>query len=601
MRRLLFALAFSIVALHANGTGIAQTPVTIFASLTPQAVPGAIVPGGAVPPRSAPQPPARDRRADDGKPGTAIIRGQVVAADTGTPLRRAQIRVFNISGAGGGGMAQTDAQGRFELAQLPAGRYSIRAARAGYVSMQFGQRLPNQSGTPIELVDGQVADKVSFALVRGGAISGRIVDEFGEPVSGAQVTLQRFAYMGGARRLTGGGGEGGFDRTDDLGQFRLYGLTPGEYYVAATLRTTDFMPMNTQASAPPMDGYAPTFFPGTPSIADARRVTVRAGQDVLNVTFPLSATKVGRISGRVTTSSGAPYLGAMLTVAPSGETMSLNTTGSPIHPDGTFQTTGLPPGTYTLTVQPAGNRFGSPADSTGEVARLEVSVNGEDVRDVSIVSGPGGVIRGRVVTDDGSVPSFNPQQIRVLPQPAEPGMRMMSMSPNPVRDDWTFEVSGLIEPARLRASLDVQGGRWVLKGALRDGIDLADVPADISPGQVIEGVELVITQKVTEMSGLVLDDRNQPVTDASIVVFTDDKAQWGFGSRYLRMSRPDTNGKYSLPLTPADGYRAIVVRGLEDGQFSDPEFLTRALEHATPFEIREGETKSLNLKVAEVK
>jgi hypothetical protein len=484
---------------------------------------------------------------------------------------------------------------------LPAGRYSISAGRAGYVTMQFGQRAANQPGTPIELVDGQVADKVSFALVRGGAISGRIVDEFGEPVSGAQVTLQRFTYMGGARRLTGGGSEGGFDRTDDLGQFRLYGLTPGEYYVTATLRNMEFMPTPSTAVTPAMDGYAPTFFPGTPSLADARRVAVRAGQDVLNITFPLSATKVGRISGRVTTSGGAPYAGAMLTVAPSGETMGFNTTGSPIRPDGTFQTSGLPPGTYTLTVQPAGNRFGNPGDSNVEVARLDVPVNGDDVRDVFIVTGRGGVIRGRVVTDDGSVPPFNPQQMRVVPQPAEPGMRMMGLNPNPVRDDWTFEVSGLIDRVRLRASLDAPGGGWVLKGALRDGIDLADVPADIGPGQVIEDVELVITQKVTEMTGMVVDDRNQPVTDASIVVFTDDKAQWGFGSRYLRMSRPDTNGKYSLRITPAGGYRAIVVRGLEDGQFSDPEFLTRALEHATPFEIREGEAKSLNLKVVEVK
>jgi hypothetical protein len=67
-------------------------------------------PGGVVAPAPGPQAPARDRRAEDLKPGTATIRGQVVAADTGAPLRRAQIRVFNTSGPGGGGMAQTDAQ-----------------------------------------------------------------------------------------------------------------------------------------------------------------------------------------------------------------------------------------------------------------------------------------------------------------------------------------------------------------------------------------------------------------------------------------------------------------------------------------------------------
>jgi hypothetical protein len=554
-------------------------------------------PGQVVQPGS--QAPARDRRADDGKPGTAIIRGQVVAADTGTPLRRAQVRVFSMGGPGGG-VAQTDAQGRFELAQLPAGRYNISATRAGYVTMQFGQRAPNQPGTPIELADGQVADKVGFALVRGGAISGRIVDEFGDPVSGSQVNVQRFAYMGGARRLTGGGGEGGFDRTDDLGQFRLYGLTPGEYYVTATLRAMEFMPMNTTAVTPAMDGYAPTYFPGTPSLAEARRVSVRAGQDVLNVTFALSAAKVGRISGRITTSSGAPNAGAMLMVTPSSdEMMGFNTTGAPVRPDGTFQTPGLPPGNYTITVQPAGNRFGTPGDPNAEVARLDVSVNGDDVRDVAIVTGRGGIIRGRVVTDDGSAPPFSPQQMRVQPQPEELGRPMMFMGPITVRDDWTFEVPGLVDRVRLRSSIDAPG--WTLKSAMTDNRDLADSAADIGPGQVLDDVELVITSKVTELSGLVTDDRSQPVTDASVVVFPDDKQRWTSNSRYVRMTRPDTNGKFTVRLTPTDGYRAIVVRGLEDGQFSDPEFLTRALEHATPFEIREGETKTLNLKVGEVK
>ena len=587
-RLLAFLLLFGAL-LNAQGTA-GQMPAQ-----------GGIVWGGGQ--SAGPQAPARDRRADEVKPGTAAIRGQVVAADTGVPLRRAQIRVINTSGPGGGGMAQSDAQGRFELTQLPPGRYNITATRAGYVTVQFGQRAPNQPGTPVELADGQVADKVGFALVRGGAISGRIADEFGEPVSGAQVTLQRYAFMGGVRRLTGGGGEGGFDRTDDLGQFRLYGLTPGEYYVTATLRTMEFMPMNATAVTPAMDGYAPTYFPGTPSIADARRVTVRAGQDVMNITFALSAAKVGRISGRVATSSGAPPAGAMLMVTPSGDgMMGFNSTGAPIHPDGTFQTAGLPPGNYTLTVQSGGNRFGGAVDPNAEVARLEIPVNGDDVRDVLITTGRGGIIRGRVVTDDGSVPTFSPQLVRVLAQPAEPGRpMMMGMTPNPVRDDWTFEVLGLADRVRLRASVDVPGGGWALKGAFSNGTDLADIVSDIGPGQVIDDVELVITRKLTELSGMIVDDRNQPITDASVIVFTDNKASWIFGSRYLRTSRPDTTGKYSLRLTPADGYRAIAVRALEEGQGSDPEFLARALEQATAFEIREGEAKTMNLKVVVVR
>jgi hypothetical protein len=177
----------------------------------------------------------------------------------------------------------------------------------------------------------------------------------------------------------------------------------------------------------------------------------------------------------------------------------------------------------------------------------------------------------------------------------------MGMRPSVVNEDWSFELSGVTEAVRLVASVNLPGGGWSLRHAWKDSVDLLDTAVEVSPGQTIEDVELVFTRKTTELSGLISDDRNQPVTDAWVVVFPEDKERWTFGSRYLRPTRPDTNGKYTMRLTPYDGYRAVVVRGLEDGQYSDPEFLTRALEHATSFRIQEGEAKVLNLRLADVR
>jgi hypothetical protein len=561
---------------------------------------GAQTPGAPVP--AAPgMPPARDRRLGENERGTSVIRGQVVAADTGAPLRRAQIRAF-AQGGGGNGVTQSDAQGRFELTQLPAGRYFVSATRSGYVTLQFGQKAPNQPGTPVELRDGQTLDKVNLALPRGGAISGRIVDDLGEPIASVEVMVQRFAYMGGSRRLVPAGAQGGNDRTDDLGQFRLYGLPPGEYYVSATLRNMEFMGPNAMVVASGQsDGYAATFFPGTTSVGEARRVAVRAGQDVTNVSFALVSARLGRISGRVTTSGGEPYADGMLMVAPrSDETVGfgLAWTGAPIRGDGTFQTSGLPPGTYSLIVQPRG---GPMASATGEVARMDVPINGEDVQDVFIVTGRPGVIKGRVVSDDGSALPFRPGQFRIFAQPRDPSRPMMGMRPSVVHDDWTFEVSGPTEGVRLSGNIDEPGGAWSMRHAWKDNVDLLDTVVDIAPGQTIEDVELVVTQKITELSGQVSDARNQPVTDASVVVFSEDKDRWFMGSRYVRVTRPDTNGKYTVRLTPAQNYRVVVVQGLEDGQFTDPEFLARALEYATAFDIGGGEAKVVNLKLVELR
>jgi len=582
---------------------VIETPTTTFTRLPPQPpapggqVPGAPIPG--MPGTPGTQMPARDRRPGESERGTAVIRGQVMAADTGTPLRRAQVRAFPQSPGGASAVTQADAQGHFELAQLPAGRYTVSASRTGYVTMQFGQRAANQPGTPIEIADGRVVDKVNFALPRGGAISGRIVDDMGEPVASVQVSVQRYAYRGGTRRLMPAGAEGGNDRTDDLGQFRLYGLPPGEYYVTATLRGMDFVAMNATAAAGPSDGFAPTYFPGTGSLVEARRVTVRAGQDVPNISFALVSARLGRVSGRVTTSAGEPLVGGMLMVAPRGDGqmfMNVRMAGAQIRPDGTFQTGGLAPGQYSIYAQQ--RDFGNPG---GEVGRVEVQVNGDDVSDVFIVTGRGGVIRGRVVSDDGSPLPFKPAQVRMFGQPRDPSEMGFGIRPPIVNDDWTFELTGLTDAVRLSVGLDVPGGGWTARHAWKDNVDLLDTPVDVGANQTIEDVELVLTRKVTELSGFVTDDRNQPVTDAQVVVFPADQERWTFGSRYVRPARPDTNGKYTMRLTPHDGYRAVVVRGLEDGQFSDPEFLTRALEHATAFDLGEGETKTLNLRLVEVR
>ena len=114
-----------------------------------------------------------------------MIRGTVVAMDTGAPLGRVQIRAFgNTPDARGGRATSTDDQGRFELRELSAGRYSVTAMKAGFVSLQYGQRSPNERGTPVEVADGQTVEKVTIALPRGAVITGRISDDAGEPAAG---------------------------------------------------------------------------------------------------------------------------------------------------------------------------------------------------------------------------------------------------------------------------------------------------------------------------------------------------------------------------------------------------------------------------------
>ena len=235
------------------------------------------------------------------KTGTGRILGRVVAAETGAAVRRAQVR---ISGTDiGAKSALTDADGRYEFRDLPAGRFSLTAQKSGYMTVQYGQTRPFESGKSIELAEGQMVDKAEIAMPRGSVISGRIVDEFGDPVADASVSAMRSVWSNGKRRLQQTGRNA---QTNDLGQYRLFGLAPGEYYVSATYRGADMaimeMAMITAGAgggpsgSTPTSGYAPTYFPGTTSGADAQRITVGVGQEAQGTDFSLLPVRFAKIS-----------------------------------------------------------------------------------------------------------------------------------------------------------------------------------------------------------------------------------------------------------------------------------------------------------------
>ena len=179
------------------------------------------------------QPPARDAAATT-QPvatGTGIITGYVTTAGSGGPVRRARV---TLSGGElrGGRSTLTNDEGRFTFAALPAGRFTLRASKAGYVDVPFGAKRPGRPGTPIQLVDKQKLENANIALPKGAVITGVVTDESGEPAPGTQVRVMRFAMQTGERTLQSAGQA----QADDRGFYRVWGLQPGEYLVSAVPR-----------------------------------------------------------------------------------------------------------------------------------------------------------------------------------------------------------------------------------------------------------------------------------------------------------------------------------------------------------------------------
>src|SRR5690349_21186575 len=161
----------------------------------------------AQPPFAPPQAPPRDN-AQPAKPaGSAILRGRVVALDSGQPLRKAQVRIL-AGELRENRVTSTDGDGRYEFKEVIPGRYNVSASKGSYVALQYGQQRPFEPGKPLEILANQTVEKVDFALPRGGIITGRILDEFGEPLSDVMVSMQRYQNVGGQRRLVPAGRPG---------------------------------------------------------------------------------------------------------------------------------------------------------------------------------------------------------------------------------------------------------------------------------------------------------------------------------------------------------------------------------------------------------
>lgn len=517
--------------------------------------------------------------------GTAIIRGTVLAADTGSPVRRAQVRAMASDGRDTR-VALTDDQGRFELKDLVGGRYNLTATRTGFVTMQYGQRRPNERGTPVEVAPGGVLDRVAFGLPRGGVITGRVSDEMGDPLADAQVQVMRSTFTPGGRRLQPAGR---MDTTDDQGSFRLHGLAPGEYVVSATMRNQ--MMGGPPGMVPSSDqGYAPTYYPGTPAMSDAQRVTVALGQEVSGISFAMTPTRVARLSGRVTGGTPGDYEG-FVSLSPEDTSSGLGFGGGAgLQSDGTFEMTGVAPGRYVLRVQPRGNRR-----DEDPVGLLSITVAGADLTGLVIPLLPPSRITGRIEFEGGAPADAQPSQVRVMPMPLDPmGFRFMMSGPPRTNPDFTFSVTGVTQPVLLRTGM----AGWYLKAVYVDGDDLIDTPITVAPGTTVSGVRVVLTRTATTLSGVVRDDRGNASPNAAVVIFPGDDERLTPQTRFLRSTRPDPEGRFEFKGLPAyANYRIVAVESLEDGQIWDPDFLAGLRDRAERLALADGETKTHDLRV----
>jgi hypothetical protein len=566
---------------------------------------------GPRPGRSGSQQPARDTSAqskDTPPPPAGRITGRVLAADNGRPVKRARVFATAAELPGGRGML-TDDSGVFDLTELPAGRYSLSVSKSGFVALSYGQRRPLQAGTPLQLADGQQLKGIEFQLPRGSVVSGRVLDEDGDAMPGVTVRVMRYQYLQGERRLTPAGN----GQTDDKGMYRVWGLMPGEYYVNAIARGGG--PAGGQfggpggfggrggrgggpagaPGAPDQDqiNYAPTYYPGVPSVAEAKPVNVGLSQEVLDISFNMQLVRVARISGIVSNPDGTPVTSGNINLMSDaaggrGNQIGMNF-GGRIQWDGSFTIGNVAPGRYML-------RARGDDSEVPQFAAQPISVSGDDLSDVIVTLSAGATISGTVSFLPGGSPAPDYTQFRIT-APSTDQSDFGPQSNARVDKDGHFSISGVSAGAHLiRPS---NGSRtWVLKSVTVGDRDVTDIPIQLRSGENLANVTVVFTDKQSEINGTLTTENGTPVPEFTVLAFPADSTLWRPQSRQIATARPDQTGKYRIRGLPPGDYYLATVDPSQQGEWFEPAYLDEHRAGAARLALSEGDVKTKDFKVS---
>ena len=553
------------------------------------------------------QSPQRDtsaRQQAEAQGPTGRITGRVLDGVTGRPMKLARV-TLNAPGTTNRA-AQTDETGVFDFLALPAGRYNLAVQKSGYVNLSYGQRRPLQPGTPIQLEDGQHFKDIEFRMPRGSVISGIISDELGDPMPGIAVRAMRFQYAQGVRQLV----PAGAGQTDDRGMYRIWGMNPGEYYLSAVAPNFSLRgalpesggrgrggPFAAGRGVPPAQtddvdvGYAPTYFPGVPSVFEATPVNVGLGAEINDINFNVLLVHTARISGRVNNLDGTPVTAGNVNLTVEGTSGrgggGLNL-GGRIRWDGAFAIANVPPGRYTL-------RARGTDDVAPQYAAVPITVVGDDLADVVVVVSPGATLSGTVtLLATQSSSQADPTQFRVVAQPADPNVSNASVNAR-VEKDGRFTLNGVpLGPYLLRANAP-RG--WSLRSVIVDGQEVIDTPLDVRSTQKIADATLVFSDRQTDLSGVVADTQGRPVTEYTVLTFPTDAALWRPQARHIMTVRPDQNGRFHLRGLPAGDYYVAAIDPQQPGEWFDPRFLEELRADASRVTLSDGNARTHNIRI----
>ena len=487
-------------------------------------------------------------------PPLCVVSGRVITAGEGSPLksarvllipeRREQTREWQVYSA------LSDSDGRFTIKDVSAGQYAFSARHTGYVDQRY-QSHGDENGVMLSLKSGQQVNDVIFRMILASVITGRVSDEDGEPMAGIQVVALRRpnedemeenswrSRREELRPVAGG-------QTDDRGQYRLYGLKPGEYYIRAV---DEFMPpmMNLPTDEWVVreslgSQYAPVYYPGVTQMSQSQAVPVGAGEEA-QIDFTMRRTKTVEVSGRVIGADGKPTSDAYVNLDeyPPSE----YSVGHGASPDekGQFTIRGVPPGTYLVMAE----ERSSGSEGSGYHARQKIEVSTDNIDSVMLALGRGVKVSGRVTVAGGTV-HFERLFITLMSREDEsPGGWAR------VKKDGSFDVSDIPEGTFTFDLGGLEEG-WYVKSARKGPDNILDDGLHIEKGEGGHTIQVVLSKSSAELDGSVSQDGHALI--GARVHLTPDP-ETAYNRVRMRSSTTDQNGQFTFSGIAPGRYKVL--------------------------------------------
>ena len=386
-----------------------------------------------------------------------------------------------------------------------------------------------------------------------------------------------------------------------------------------------------QASDETPSGYAPICYPGALSTTEASPIALNVGEERPGIDFQLQLVPMTRVEGMVLNSTGGQIQNLQVTLQEAGTLGNAFGQTQSARPDneGRFRINNVAPGQYKLTARaqiggpqgrggqwvvdgqpvPAG-RGGAPATpATGRGASpaqrpepvtvwgaADVVVDGRNVSNVMLPLQLGMSVSGQLMFEGAIPPPTDLTRLRVTINSADPGPMSRNSSAR-VDASGRFTVQS-VAPGRYRITAGGAPG-WYLESVSVGGQDALDFPFEVKPNQAVGGVTLTFTDKQTELTGTVVDDKNQPAVDYTLVIFPADNRYWtGTTSRRIQTIRPGTDGRYTVRTLPPGDYKIATVLDMEPGSAADPAFLQQVEAATLRVTLQPGEKKQQDIRLS---